>query len=85
MGTSHEGKNLLPEGTNSILYEQFPIVWKITFMTLNDLPIMLLFLLRMCVTCMMGATPMSTQISCAGSYHYFVRKESELTNILLNI
>ena len=26
-----KGKNLLPEGVNSFLYKQFPIVWKITF------------------------------------------------------
>ena len=30
MGTSLSGKNLLPEGANSFLYEQFLIVWKIT-------------------------------------------------------
>ena len=38
MGTSLKGKNLLPEGANSFLYEQFLIVWKITFTTLGDLP-----------------------------------------------
>ena len=37
MGTSLTGKNLLLEGVNSFLYEQFLIVWKITFITLNDL------------------------------------------------
>ena len=31
MGTSLKGKNLLPEGAKSFLYEQFLIVWKITF------------------------------------------------------
>ena len=31
MGTSLKGKNLLPEGANSFLYEQFLIVSKITF------------------------------------------------------
>ena len=38
--TSLKGKNLLPEGANSFLYEQFLIVWKITFITLHvsDLP-----------------------------------------------
>ena len=30
MGTSLKGKNLLPEGANSLLYEQFLIVWIIT-------------------------------------------------------
>ena len=30
MGTSLNGKNLLPEGSNSFLYKQFLIVWKIT-------------------------------------------------------
>ena len=58
MGTSLKGKNLLPEGANSFLYEQFLIVWKITFITLSDLPCMILFLLRTCVTCVMDATPM---------------------------
>ena len=38
MGTSLKGKNLLPEGANSFLYEQFYRVWKITFITLSDLP-----------------------------------------------
>ena len=37
MGTSLKGKNLLPEGANSFLYEQFLILWKITFITLSDL------------------------------------------------
>ena len=31
MGTSLKGKNLLTEGANSILYEQFLIVWKIIY------------------------------------------------------
>ena len=31
MGTSLKGKNSLSEGANSFLYEQFLIVWKITF------------------------------------------------------
>ena len=38
-------------------YEQFLIAWKITFITLSDLPWMLLFLLWTCVTGVMGATP----------------------------
>ena len=38
IGTSIKGKNLLPGGANSFLYEQFLIVWKITFITLSDLP-----------------------------------------------
>ena len=38
MGTSLKEKNLLPEGANSFLYEQFLLVWKITFITLSDLP-----------------------------------------------
>ena len=37
METSLKGKNLLPEGANSFLYEQFLIVWKIAFITLSDL------------------------------------------------
>ena len=61
MRTSLKGNNLLlkfPEGVNSFLYEQFLLVWKITFITLSDLPWMLLFLLRTCITCVIGATPM---------------------------
>ena len=58
MGTSLKGKNSLPEGANSFLYEQYLIVWKFTFITLSDLPLMLLFLSHMCVYCVMGATPM---------------------------
>ena len=42
----------------SFLYEQFLIEWKIIFITLSDLPWMLLFLLRTYVTCVMGATLM---------------------------
>ena len=56
--TSLKGKNLLQAGANSFLYEQFLRVWKITFTTLGYLPWMLLFLLRTCVGCIMGATPM---------------------------
>ena len=37
-GTSPKGKNLLPEGANSFLNEQFLIVLIITFITLSDLP-----------------------------------------------
>ena len=37
-GTSLKGKNLLPEGANSFLYEQFLKVWKITFTTLDEIP-----------------------------------------------
>ena len=55
MGTSLKRKTSLPEGANSFLYEQFIIVWKITSITLSDLPRMLLFLLRLCLTCVMGA------------------------------
>ena len=43
MGTSLKRKNLLPERANYFLYEQFFIVWKITFITLSDLPWLLLF------------------------------------------
>ena len=57
MGTSLKGKNLLPEGANSFIYEQFLIVWKITFITLSELNLMLLFRLGMCVTFVMGAMP----------------------------
>ena len=42
-GTSLKGKNLLPEGENSFLQEQFLKVWKITFTTLGELPWVLLF------------------------------------------
>ena len=38
MGTPIKEKNLLQEGANSFLYEQFLIVWKITFITLSGLP-----------------------------------------------
>ena len=58
IGTSLKGKNLLLSGANSFLYEQFLIIWKISFITLSYIPRMLLFLLRMCVACIMGATPM---------------------------
>ena len=56
MRASLKGKNLLPEGANYFLYEQFLKVWKVTFITLGDLPWTLLFLLRTYVTCVMGAT-----------------------------
>ena len=62
MGTSLKGQNLLSEGANSFLYEQFLIVWKSTFITLSDLPLMLLFLLGRWLTCVMGATPMIIDI-----------------------
>ena len=38
MGTSLKGKNLLPQGANSFLEEQFLLVWKLTFTTLGELP-----------------------------------------------
>ena len=38
MGTSLKGENLLPQGANSFLLEQFRLVWRITFTTLGDLP-----------------------------------------------
>ena len=38
MRTSLKGKNLLPEGANSFLYEQFLVVWKVTFIILSVLP-----------------------------------------------
>ena len=63
MGTSLKGMNLLSEGANSFLYEQFLILLKITFITLSDLPWMLLFLLRTCVTYVMGAPPMINTIT----------------------
>ena len=44
MGTSLKGKNLLPEGANYFLYEQFLIVCKIAFNALSDLPWMLLYI-----------------------------------------
>ena len=50
MGTSLKGKNLLPWGANSFLYDQFFMVWKITFITLRNRPWVLLFLLCTCVT-----------------------------------
>ena len=81
-GTSLKGKNLLPEGVNSFLYEQFLIVWKITFITLSDLPRMLLFLLHTCVTCVMGATPMPhlCAANCdSGSKTHF-KREAILSN-----
>ena len=62
MGPSLKGKNLLSEGANSFLYEQVPIVWKITFITISDLPWMLLFLLHSCVTSLTGAMPMADVI-----------------------
>ena len=34
------------------------MVWEITFTTLGELPWVLLFSLRTCVYCVMGATPM---------------------------
>ena len=37
MGTSLKGKNLLPEGADSCLKEQFLMVWKITFTILGCL------------------------------------------------
>ena len=58
IGTSLKGKNLLPEGANSFLYEQFLVVWEITFNTLGKLPRVLLFLLRTCVYCVIETTPM---------------------------
>ena len=45
MGTSLKGKDLLPQGANSFLLEQFLMAWKITFTQLGDVPWMLLFLL----------------------------------------
>ena len=73
MGTSLKGKNLLPEGANSFLYEQFLIVGKITFITLSDLPWILLFFLRMRVARVMGATPMMWPANWYWKYQGFTR------------
>ena len=94
-GTSLKGKNLLPEGefeknlltegANSFLYEQFLIVWKITFITLSDLPWLLLFLLRTFTACVMGTTSMiltvtlqygrkKVRLSCTRDVGYFDRE-----------
>ena len=43
IGTSLNGKNLLPEGA------KFLVVWEITFTTSCELPWMLLFLLLTCI------------------------------------
>ena len=59
IGTSLKRKNLLPKEAISFLFEQFIRVWKITFTTSGYLSWMLLFLLRTCVGCVMGATPIS--------------------------
>ena len=41
------------------LYEQFLIILKLNFIKLSDLPRMLLVVLRTCITCVLGATPMT--------------------------
>ena len=43
MGTSLKENNLLPEGANSFISEQFPMAWKITITISDGLPLMLLF------------------------------------------
>ena len=58
MGISLKGKNLLPEGANSFLLEQFLMVWEITFTTLSDLPLNVTFFITHTRKCVMGATPM---------------------------
>ena len=74
MGTSLKGKNLLPEGANSFLYEQFLRVRKITFITLSDdLPWMFIILLRICVNCVMGATPMACIQRICDKYRGFIK------------
>ena len=42
-GNSLKGENLLPDGPNSSLLEQFLIVWEITLTTLDDRLKILLF------------------------------------------
>ena len=54
MGTSLKGKNLLPEGANSFLYEQFLLVWEIIFTTLGDLPCMCSIFITHVRNCVMG-------------------------------
>ena len=56
-GNSLKGKNLLPEGANSFLLEQFLIVWKITFTTLGDLNVTI-FITHV-RNCLIVATPMA--------------------------
>ena len=78
MGISLIGKNLIPgEGdANSFLNEEFLIVWKLKFITLSNLPSMLLFLLRTCVTCVMSATPISDVCKVLGYLKMLIRDKS---------
>ena len=43
MGASLEGMNMLTEGSNSFLQEQFFNIWKIAFYRISGLPSMLIF------------------------------------------
>ena len=48
--TSLKGKNLLPSGSEFFPLRAVPFGMETHFTTLGDLPLMLLFLLRTCVT-----------------------------------
>ena len=58
-GTSLKRKNLLPEGPNSFLLEQFLILWKITLSPLN----VTIFIRHIC-NCIMRAKPMYYLCTC---------------------
>ena len=74
MDTSIKGKNLLTEGANFFLSEQFLKASKITFTTFGELPCVILFLLRTCVHSVMGTTPMLLQYRKTGSRHAVTEK-----------
>ena len=55
------------------------MVWKITFTTLDDLPRLLLFLLRMCVTYVMRAKPMVSTVEGKPDNSQIIQKREKCT------
>ena len=71
MGTSLKGKNLLPEGANSFLYEQFHVVWKYFYHIRGPHLDVTIFISHV-RNCVMGTTPMYTVVNpplCGDNLH----------------
>ena len=56
-GTSLKGKNMLTEGANSFLYEQFLIVWKLLLPHKVTPPLSFTIFIMHVRNCVIGVTP----------------------------
>ena len=80
-----KGRNLLQEGVNSFLYEQFFIEWKILFITLSDLPRMLLFVITYVRIMRNGCYANDSYTICIVPIAYVMTKYCKFRNFLENL